>query len=102
MTIRARRIATAGALAVAAVAAPFAMALSAGAGEAVAGPTCLSTVTTNGSEPQCVGYSSGNGVNVGTPWGVYGPNGGTGVGGYNGGVIAGPLLPGRTYTSSVG
>jgi hypothetical protein len=103
MTIRAHRLVSAGALAVAAVAAPLAISLSTGAGQAVAGPSCLSTVTTNGSDPVCVGYSNGNPTSVGTPWGVYGPNGGTGVGGYNGGgLISGPLLPGRTLTSSSG
>jgi len=101
MTIRASRLVSAGALAVAAVAAPLAIGLSSGAGQAVAAPACLAWFGSMG-DGQCLSYSNGNGVNVGTPFGVYGPHGGTGVGGYNGGVIAGPLLPGQTWSSSGG
>lgn len=99
MTIRTHRLVSVGALAVAAVAAPLAIAMSTGAGQAVAGPACLAWFGSQG-DGQCLSYSNGNGANFGTPFGVYGPNGGTGVGGYNGGVIAGPLLPGRTWSST--
>jgi hypothetical protein len=90
MTIRARRIVSAGALAIAAVAAPLAIAFTSGAGAAVAAP-CLATVTTNGSDPVCVGYSNGNPTNIGTPdFGQFGPNGGYGV-------STGNLAPGQTW-----
>ena len=101
MTNRAHRLIAAGALAVAAAAAPLSIAMSAGAGQAVAGPPCLAWYG-NQDDGTCLSYSNGNPTRVGTPWGVYGPNAGLGVGGYNGGVIAGPLLPGQTWTSSIG
>jgi hypothetical protein len=102
MTIRAHRLVSAGALALAAAAAPLAIALSAGAGQAVAAPACLAWVG-NQDDGNCVGYSNGSPTSVGTPWGEYGPNGGLGVGGYNGGgIVSGPLMPGHTYTSPVG
>jgi hypothetical protein len=94
MTTRAHRIAAAGALAVAAVAAPLAMALSTGAGQAIAGPNCLAWYG-NQEDGHCLSYSNGNGVNLGSPFGVYGPNG-------SAGGINGPLLPGRTWNSSIG
>jgi hypothetical protein len=101
MTIRAQRLVSAGALAIAAVAAPFAIALSTGAGQAVAAPACLAWYG-NQADGVCLSYSNGSPTTVGTPWGVYGPNGGTGVGGYNGGgLVSGPLLPGHTYTGPV-
>ncbi len=90
MTIRARRFVAAGAFAVAAVATPLAIAMAGGAGETVAAP-CLATVTTNGSDPVCVGYSNGNPTNIGTPnFGTFGPNG-------NLGVSTGNLAPGQTW-----
>lgn len=93
MTIRAHRIAAAGALAVAAVAAPLAIVLSAGPGQAVAGPACLAWYG-NQTDGVCLSYSNGNGVNLGSPFGVYGPNG-------SAGGINGPLLPGRTWNSPI-
>jgi hypothetical protein len=91
MTIRAHRFVAAGALAVAAVAAPIAVALvgvdtgfNAGSGK------CLSSVTTNGSDPICVGYSNGNPNTISTPGGLYGPNNG---------LQTGQLLPGQTWTT---
>ncbi|KAA0094693.1 hypothetical protein CIW49_24365 [Mycolicibacterium sp. P1-18] len=90
MTISARRIVSAGALAVATVAAPLAI----GAGQAVAAP-CLATVTTNGSDPVCVGYSNGNPTNIGTPnFGTFGPNNGLGV-------STGNLAPGQTWRQPI-
>ncbi|BBZ29337.1 hypothetical protein MMAD_36320 [Mycolicibacterium madagascariense] len=103
MTINARRIATAGALALAAVAAPLTMALTQPAPAAnTAQGQCLAWYG-NKDDGQCLGYSNGNPQSVGTPWGVFGPNPGTGVGTYNGGgLVSGPLLPGHTYTDGVG
>ena len=103
MTITARRIATAGALALAAVAAPLTMALTEAAPHAVtAQGQCLAWYG-NKDDGQCLGYSNGSPQSIGTPFGVYGPNTGAGVGTYNGGgLISGPLLPGRTYTNGVG
>jgi hypothetical protein len=99
MTIRARRFAAAGALAVSAVAAPIAIALSVGsATESVAGPACLAWYG-NREDGVCLSYSNGNGMNVGTPdMGVYGPsNNAGGVG-----LTTGNLLPGQTWNSPVG
>jgi hypothetical protein len=101
MTIRVRRIVSAGALAVAAVAAPLAIAMTNGAGQAVAGPACLAWYGSIG-DGTCLSYSNGSPTTVGTPFGVFGPNGGTGVGGYNGGVVAGPLGPNQTWTAPIG
>ncbi|MET0475534.1 MAG: hypothetical protein ABW001_12960 [Mycobacterium sp.] len=100
MTIRAHRLVAAGALAIAAVAAPLTIALSTGAGQAVAGPACLAWYGSQ-ADGVCLSYSNGNPTSIGTPWGAYGPNSGIGVGGYNGGgIVSGPLLPGHTYTSN--
>ena len=98
MTIRARRFAAAGALAVSAVAAPIAISLSVGsATESVAGPACLAWYG-NREDGVCLSYSNGNGMNVGTPdMGVYGPSTNGGIG-----VTTGQLLPGQTWNSSVG
>jgi hypothetical protein len=93
MTIRARRIVTAGALALASVAAPLAVALTAGTGSASAAP-CLAWYG-NKDDGVCLGYSNGNPTNVGTPWGTFGPNG-------NSGISTGPLLPGQTWTQGIG
>ncbi|MDT5102523.1 MAG: hypothetical protein QOI25_36 [Mycobacterium sp.] len=94
MTIRAHRVVAAGAFAVAAVAAPIAIALS-GAGQAVAGPACLATGSFNGQDMPCLGYSNGNGVNLGRP--TY--NGGNGP---DAGLTTGPLVPGQTWTVPIG
>src|SRR5258705_3104204 len=97
MTIRARRFAAAGALAVSAVAAPIAIALSVGsATESVAGPACLAWYG-NREDGVCLSYSNGNGMNVGTPdMGVYWPS-------TNGriGITTRQLVPGQTCDSSV-
>jgi hypothetical protein len=102
MTIRAHRVVAAGALAVAAVAAPIAISLSIGnAAQSVAGPACLAWYG-NKEDGVCLSYSNGNGVNLGTPdMGVYGPNSGTMPGGGIG-VSTGPLLPGQTWNVPVG
>jgi hypothetical protein len=97
MTFRAHRLVAAGALTVAAVAAPIAIALTSVDAVQTAGPPCLSTVTSNGSDPICVGYSNGNGVNLGTPdFGIYGPDG-NGIG-----FSSGNLLPGQTWRGPIG
>ncbi|MDT5242166.1 MAG: hypothetical protein QOG79_2988 [Mycobacterium sp.] len=102
MTIRAHRVVAAGALAVAAVAAPIAISLSIGnAAQSVAGPACLAWYG-NKEDGVCLSYSNGNGVNLGSPdLGVYGPNSGTMPGGGIG-VSTGPLLPGQTWNVPVG
>jgi hypothetical protein len=102
MTIRAHRVVAAGALAVAAVAAPIAISLSSGnAAQSVAGPACLAWYG-NKEDGVCLSYSNGNGVNVGTPdLGVYGPNSGSLPGGGIG-VSSGPLLPGQTWNVPIG
>ena len=98
MTIRAHRLVAAGALTVAAVAAPIAMAFTSVDASAVA--QCRSWVSSNGSEPICVdGPDSGNSFTIGTPdFGVYGPNSGSLPGGGIG-VTTGNLLPGQTWRS---
>ena len=102
MTIRAHRVVAAGALAVAAVAAPIAISLSSGnAAQSVAGPACLAWYG-NKEDGVCLSYSNGNGVNVGTPdLGVYGPNSGSMPGG-GFGVSTGPLVPGQTWNVPIG
>ena len=100
MTVRAHRLVAAGALAVAAVAAPIAVALtSVNATQTDAGP-CLAWYG-NREDNICLSYSNGNGVNVGTPdVGIYGPNTGSGGGGI--GFSTGPMLPGQTWTKPIG
>ncbi|TPG37177.1 hypothetical protein EAH80_04925 [Mycobacterium hodleri] len=93
MTIRVRRVASAGALAVAAVAAPLAIAMSSGPGHAVDAAPCLAWYG-NKEDGICLGYSNGNPTNVGTPFGVYGPNGSSGI-------STGPILPGQTWRQPI-
>jgi hypothetical protein len=102
MSIRAHRFVAAGALGVAAVAAPIAIALVGNtATESVAGPACLAWYG-NQEDGVCLSYSNGNGVNVGTPdLGLYGPNSGSMPGGGLG-VTTGALLPGQTWTVPIG
>ena len=101
-TNRTRRL-VAGAFAAAAVAVPLYAAISTDAApELTAGPPCLATGSFNGQPMPCLGYSNGNGVNVGTPEiGVYGPNAGSMPGGGIG-ITTGPLLPGQTWTAPIG
>ena len=102
MTIRAHRLVAAGALAVAAVAAPIAISLTSGtASQPSAGPACLAWVG-NKDDGNCVSYSNGSPTNVGTPWGIYGPNTGGITGGSSAGIVSGPLLPGQTWSGPVG
>lgn len=90
---RARRLVAAGALAVAAVAAPVAASVL-GAGDAgQPGAQCLAWFG-NKEDGKCLGYSNGNGVNIGTPQ----------IGLDQGGpaVSTGPLFPGRIYGGESG
>jgi len=101
MTIRAHRLVVAGSLAVAALTAPVAIALTSGAGQALAGPPCLAHIG-NIEDGVCAGYSNGNGINVGSPGiGLYGPESGSMRGGGIG-VSTGPLLPGQSWTVPIG
>ena len=100
MNIRAHRLVSAGAVA---VAAPLAIAMTTGtgAGEAVAGPACLAWYG-NQEDGVCLSYANGNGINVGTPdFGLYGPNSSSLPGG-GVGVTTGGLLPGTTWTRGIG
>ena len=87
-----RRLIAAGAFAVAAVAAPLAASAltTSGGPDAVALPPGCTAWFGNIEDNHCLGYSEGNGVNVGTP--------SAGFGGNNGGpnFSTGPLVPGRT------
>jgi hypothetical protein len=94
MTIRAHRFVAAGALAVAAVAAPIAISLSSGnAAQSATGP-CLAWYG-NKEDGICLGYSNGNPTNVGTPF----YNGGNSP---NSGVSTGPVLPNQTWNAPIG
>ncbi|MCV7302641.1 hypothetical protein H7J93_23745 [Mycobacterium barrassiae] len=95
---RARKLIAAGAFAVAAVAAPFAASAltTTDSSDAVAlPPGCLAWYG-NQETGKCLGYSQGNGVNLGTPAvGAFGENGGIGVN-------TGPLFPGTTINRGIG
>jgi hypothetical protein len=102
MTIRAHRLVGAGALALAAVAAPIAIAFTSADAPHTEAQPCLSTGSFNGKPMPCLGYSNGNGINVGTPEvGLYGPNAGSNPGGGIG-VTTGSLLPGTTFNRPIG
>ncbi|WP_445165921.1 DUF7155 family protein [Mycolicibacterium sp. Dal123E01] len=98
---RVRRIAAAGALAVAAAAVPALAELTdSSASTTTATGTCLAWFGSRG-DGQCLSYSNNN-VSVGTPQlGVYGPNAGSMPGGGIG-VSTGPLLPGQTISIPMG
>ena len=98
MTIPAPRFVAAGALAVAAVAAPIAIALtSAEAVTQVATPPCLAWFG-NKDDGVCLSYANQQSIGASTP--------GVSIGNNNGqpgiGVSTGPLAPGTTFTSSRG
>ena len=102
---RVRRIAAAGALAVAAVAVPALAALGpSGTETSTATGTCLAWVGSK-TDGQCISYSNGNGINVGTPqFGVGGnpnnSNPNTAGGGF--GANTGPMLPGNSISIPLG
>jgi hypothetical protein len=58
--------------------------------QATPGGQCLAWFG-NQEDGHCLGYSNGNGTNIGTPFGIYGPNN----------YQNGGLLPGQTYTGGV-
>jgi len=94
-TSRVRRLAVAAALVAAALSAPVLVALAA-SGESANSATgeCLAWFGSRG-DGICMGYSTGNGINVGTPdFGIYGP-------GYGYGITSGPLLPGQTINQGI-
>jgi hypothetical protein len=92
MTLRATRLAAAGALAVAAVAAPIAIALtSSGTTGDVA--QCRAHFG-NIEDNICLDGDEGNSFNIGTPF----YNGGTGP---HAGFSTGPMLPGQTFGGPV-
>jgi hypothetical protein len=95
MTIPAHRFVAAGALAVAAFAAPIAIALtSAEAVTSVASPPCLSWFG-NKDDGVCLSYANQPNINVGTPNVAIGNNNGNpGIG-----ISTGPLGPGTSFSS---
>ena len=93
--LRGRRVAVAGAFVVAALAVPGLATLTP-ADRAVVAATgdCLAWFGSRG-DGICIGYSSGNGINAGTPdVGIFGPD-------YGFGVVTGPLLPGTTISEGI-
>lgn len=93
---QARRLIVVRAFAFAAVAAPFAASAltTSGGSEAVAlPPGCLAWFG-NQEDGHCLGYSEGNGVNVGTPSAGFGNNNGTSGPNFS----TGPMIPGRTIS----
>ena len=86
-----RQVIVLSAFAVAAAAGPViaATTLSTSAAQSVhaaPGGECLAWFG-NQEDGHCLGYSNGNGTNIGTPWGIYGPNN----------YQNGGLLPGQTF-----
>ena len=91
MTNGASRLLAAGALAVAAIAAPIAVALSSSpAQHSEAAPAACLAWIGNKDDGNCVGRSNGQPITGGTPWGIWGPSGG---------VSTGPLLPGQSWNT---
>jgi len=91
--LRGRRVAVAGAFVVAALAVPG---LATPVDRALVAATgdCLAWFGSRG-DGICIGYSSGNGINAGTPQiGVFGPD-------YGLGVVTGPLVPGTTISEGI-
>lgn len=91
MTIRAHRLVAAGALTIAAVAAPIAIALTSVDTTESAGP-CLAWYG-NREDGVCLSYSNGTPINAGFGGGIYGP-------GNN--WQSGPVLPGQTWNRPIG
>lgn len=85
----------AGAFAAAAVAVPLYTALAStdAAPQVTAGPACLAWFG-NQEDGNCMGYSNGDGVMIGTPNVGFGP--------YGLGVYTGPLLPGGSFSRDFG
>ena len=93
--LRMRRLAVAAVFVAAALSAPVLATLST-SGDSVTSATgqCLAWVGSR-DDGICMGYSTGNGIDVGTPdIGVFGP-------GYGYGITTGPLLPGQTINQGI-
>jgi len=91
----------AGVFVAAAVAVPFAAAVSTDSSQVTASPACLAWFG-NKDDGKCLSYSNGQPIFAGTPdWGIYGPNAGSNPGGGIG-VTTGPLLPGQTWNQGIG
>ncbi len=58
--------------------------------QAAPGGECLAWFG-NQEDGHCLGYSNGNGTNIGTPWGIYGPNN----------YQNGGLLPGQSFNRGI-
>jgi hypothetical protein len=92
-----RRVAAAGALAMAALAGPALGALGSVTSASATGD-CLAWYGSRG-DGICLGYSNGTPTYIGTPsWGVYGPGYGNNIPG----MSTGPLMPGTTITKPIG
>lgn len=90
-----RRVAAAGALAVAALGVPVLAALGSSATNSAQGQ-CLAWFGSR-DDGICMGYSNGTPTYIGTPQGgIYGPGYGNGLG-----ITTGPLLPGQTFNKSI-
>ena len=95
-----RRIAAAGALAVAALTGPALAGLGSSVTDSATG-NCLAWFGSRG-DGICMGYSNGSPTYIGTPQGGWlGPGYGVGVPG-SVGVTSGPLLPGQTINTPIG
>ena len=95
---RVRRFAAVGALAVAAAAvAALTLLADSGASTSTATGKCLAW-SGSMTDGQCIAYSNGNGINVGSP--------GVGFGGNNNpgglGINTAPMLPGQTFNVPLG
>ena len=87
---RTRTIVVAGAFAGAVAAAPVVAFSTTPAPAAEAAPACLAWFG-NKDDGNCLSYSNGNGVGVGTPRIGIGP----------GGLYSGPVLPGTSWNTSI-
>ncbi len=101
---RVRRFAAVGALAVATAAVPaLGLLADSGAQSSTATGRCLAW-SGSMTDGQCIAYSNGNGINVGSPGvgfgGNYNNNPNTAGGGI--GVNTGPVLPGQTFNIPLG
>jgi hypothetical protein len=97
MTIRAHRFVTAGALAVAAVAAPMAISLISAETVTSNAAPCLAWFG-NKDDGVCLSYANQPGFDVGTPNVAIGNNNGnSGIG-----ISTGPLGPGTTFSGGTG
>jgi len=82
-----------GAVAAAAVAVPLYASLGSTDASVQAGPACLAWFG-NKEDGHCLGYSNGQGAQIGTPSIGFGDNGF--------GIYTSPLLPGTTFNQGIG